>query len=126
LNLAFRLVLLARRENRDRAVEEAEVLIDVGLVRVGRRAGLLARGLFQLLEPRVRLVRARNGQDAILDAARLLIAAAVAADGGVVGAESTGDLTAALADTAADAGRKRSMASTVKTTRSSGSRRCMW
>jgi molybdopterin biosynthesis enzyme len=68
-------------------------------------AVLVAAGvkLTHVCEPHVRIVRVRHGQDPILDAARLLIAAAVVADGGIVAAETTGDLGAALADTSVHA-----------------------
>ncbi len=53
--------------------------------------------------PRVRVVRARDRQDAVLDAAVTFIAAAVTPAGGIVSARSAGDLASALADTDADA-----------------------
>ena len=68
-------------------------------------AVLVASGVkaTHVCEPRVRVVRVRGGEDAILEAARLLIATAVAAEGGIVAAESTGDLAAALSDASSDA-----------------------
>jgi molybdopterin biosynthesis enzyme len=54
-----------------------------------------------ICEPHVCMLRAGLGPDAVLDAARDLVAGAVAAGGGVV--ETAADFAAALADTRADA-----------------------
>jgi len=89
----------------------ADVACGATLLPAGRRLGgleialLAAAGVAEarVRAPRLRLVRAAPGDDAVIDAAIACIADAIASQGGIVAIAAEHSLADALADTSADA-----------------------